>query len=89
VYLRSKFSITACINGCLMLQPLLDNSRIAISRTGRLADWSTSGVDKSRTGQLVDATGDFECLTHLNFFFLNCILNCIMVEFVNSLINER
>jgi len=29
------------------------NSRITNSRTGHLADWSTSGLDKSRTGQLV------------------------------------
>ena len=28
------------------------NSRNANSRTGHLADWSTRGLDKSRTGQL-------------------------------------
>ena len=28
------------------------NSRIANSRTGHLADWSTCGLDNSRTGQL-------------------------------------
>ena len=38
------------------------NSRIANSRTGRLADWTSRGLDKSRTRQLVDATGDFACL---------------------------
>jgi len=32
------------------------------SRTGHLADWSTLGLDKSRTGQLADATGNFACL---------------------------
>jgi len=30
--------------------------------TGQLADWSTCGLDKSRTGQLTDAIGDFACL---------------------------
>jgi len=35
---------------------LLDNSRIANSRTGRLADWSTRGLDNSRTGQVADWT---------------------------------
>ena len=32
------------------------NSRIANSRTGHLADWSTSGLDNSRTSQLADWT---------------------------------
>ena len=32
------------------------NSRIAISRTGHLADWSTRGLDNSRTSQLADWT---------------------------------
>jgi len=32
------------------------------SRTGRLTDWTTHGLDISRTGQLADATGDFACL---------------------------
>jgi len=36
---------------------LLDNSWIR-----QLADWTTSGLDISRTGQLADATGDFACL---------------------------
>jgi len=38
------------------------NSRIANSRTGRLADWTTRILDKLRTGQLADVTGDFACL---------------------------
>ena len=38
------------------------NSRIANSRTGRLADWTSSGLVKSRTGQLADVIGDFACL---------------------------
>jgi len=37
------------------------------SRTGHLADWSTRVLDKSQTGQLVDATSDFACLV---FVFL-------------------
>ena len=37
------------------------NSRIANSRTGHLADWSTRVLDKSRTVQLADAIGDFAC----------------------------
>jgi len=28
----------------------------------QLADWTSRGLDKSRTGQLEDATGDFVCL---------------------------
>jgi len=32
------------------------NSRTAKSRTGRLADWSTPGLDNSRTGQVADWT---------------------------------
>ena len=32
------------------------NSRIANSRTGHLADWSTRGLDKSHTGQVADWT---------------------------------
>ena len=38
------------------------NSRTANSRTGHLVDWSTHVLDKPRTGQLADATGDFACL---------------------------
>ena len=38
------------------------NSRIANSRTGRLADWASRGLVNSRTGQLADATVDFACL---------------------------
>ena len=41
----------------------------ANSRTGRLVDWTSRGLnnsrnllDNSRTGQLADATGDFACL---------------------------
>jgi len=45
-----------------LLVGLLDNSRIANSRTGRLVDWSTRGLDKSWTGQLADAIGHFACL---------------------------
>jgi len=30
------------------------NSQIANSRTGRLEDWTTRGLDDSRTGQLAD-----------------------------------
>jgi len=36
---------------------LLDNSRIR-----QLADWTSRGLVNSRTGQLANATGDFECL---------------------------
>jgi len=38
------------------------NSRTVNSRSGRLADWTTRVLDKSRTGQFADATGDFACL---------------------------
>ena len=41
------------------------NSRIANSRTGRLADWTSRGLVNSRTGQLADAIGDFACLVFL------------------------
>jgi len=57
---------------------LLDNSRIRqladsptrglptrgldISRTGQLAYWTSRRRDKSQTGQLADAIGDFACL---------------------------
>ena len=37
-------------------------ARIANSRTGHLANYTTRGLDKSRTGQLADAAGDFACL---------------------------
>jgi len=35
---------------------LLDNSRIANSRTGRLVDWTSRGLVNSRTGQVADWT---------------------------------
>jgi len=38
------------------------NSRTANWRTGYLADQTTRVLDKSRTRQLTDATGDFACL---------------------------
>jgi len=31
----------------------------------QLADWTTRGLDISRTGQLADAIGDFACLVFL------------------------
>ena len=34
------------------------NSRIANSRTGRLVDWTSRGLDNSHTGQVADTTGD-------------------------------
>ena len=61
-----------------MLHRLLDNSRIRQlpdcqladwttrgldnSRTSQLADWTSRGLGISRAGQLADATGDFACL---------------------------
>ena len=48
---------------------LLDNSRIRQLADYQLAEWSTRVLDKSRTGQLADATGDFACL----FFVLLAI----------------
>jgi len=41
---------------------LLDNSRIRQLADCQLADRTTRGLDKSQTGQLADATGDFACL---------------------------
>ena len=41
---------------------LLDNSQIRQLADCQLADWTTRELDKSRTGQLADATGDFACL---------------------------
>ena len=41
------------------------NSRIANSRTGRLADWTSRGRDKLWSGQLADSTGDFACFCFL------------------------
>ena len=52
----------ACVNST---QRLLDNSRIRQLADCRLADWTTRGLDKSRTGQLADAIGDFACLVFL------------------------
>jgi len=41
---------------------LLDNSQIRQLADCQLADWTSRGLDISRTGQLADATGDFVCL---------------------------
>jgi len=67
--------------GLVGLEWLLDNSRLRqladcqladwttrgldISRTGQLADQTTRVLDKSRTGQFVDAIGDFACIVFL------------------------
>jgi len=42
---------------------LLDNSRIRQLADCQLAEWTTRGLDISRTGQLADATRDFACLS--------------------------
>ena len=44
---------------------LLDNSRIRQLADCQLADWTTPGLDISRTGQLADAIGDSACLVFL------------------------
>jgi len=44
---------------------LLDNSRIPQLADCQLADWTTRGLDISRTGQLADAICDFACLVVL------------------------
>jgi len=47
--------------------------------TGQLADMPTRGLDKSWTGQLTNATGDFACLVFgfwpVNDVFLRVYLN--------------
>ena len=55
------------------------NSRIANSRTGHLADWSTRVLDKSRIGQLADAISDFACLFFL-FGFICETASCPVRE---------
>ena len=47
------------------IRRLLDNSRIRQLVDCQLADWSTRGLDNSRTGQLADAISDFACLVFL------------------------
>ena len=58
---RSRIVPEGCRSGAGCLQGYWTtrgyaNSWIANSRTGRLADWSTRGLDNSRTGQVADWT---------------------------------
>jgi len=53
---------------------LLDNSRIHQLADCQLADWTTRGLDKSRTGQFADATGDFACLVFIFWPFTDVLL---------------
>jgi len=67
----------SCFNSFVKHQ--VTNSRIANSRSGRFADWTSRGLvnsraGKSRTGQVADATGDFACFVFVFWPFIDVFL---------------
>ena len=67
---------------------------MAISETvtGQLVDsptrgLPTCGVDKSQTGQLADATGDFECLVFIFWPFINVFAVYLSIHFSRDAVN--
>jgi len=63
VSMYGKFSEASDLD--VLLLRLLDNSWICQLADCQLADWTTHRLDISRTGQLVDATDNFECLVFI------------------------